>query len=98
MNKFLRFTAGLVIGSVTTAVLYALYQQTEEEMRVNLVEAVREHFLTASSEEIEVVWIFDSPIRDGVFAGGLNYKDGHSISFEIEEHSHQIIKSVTVDF
>ena len=94
MNKLLKFGVGLSLGMVAGAALYYSYQQNEDNLRVELVDAVREYF---SDEEIDVVWLFDEPIREGVFAGGLNYEDGRSISFEIEEKSHKIIKNITVD-
>lgn len=96
MDKFLKFATGLAIGAASTAALYALYQQSEESLRVDLVDVIRDYF-SSDKEQIEVVWLFDEPVREGVFAGGLSYEDGRCISFEIEEKSYHIIKNVTVD-
>ncbi|HEY0222594.1 hypothetical protein [Lactovum miscens] len=89
MSKFWKFGLGLAVGAAAGAGLYMAYQKNEDDLRRDLVDAVRTHF---DLEEIDVVWLFDEPIREGVFAGGLNLSSGKSISFEIEEKSQKIIK------
>jgi hypothetical protein len=94
MSKLWKFGLGLAVGAAAGAGLYLAYQKNEDNLRIELVDAVREYF---ASEDIDVVWLFDEPLRENVFAGGLNFADGRSISFEIEEKSHKIIKEVEVD-
>ncbi|MDR0299514.1 MAG: hypothetical protein LBI13_05455 [Streptococcaceae bacterium] len=89
MGKLWKFGVGLAVGAVAGVGLYLAYQQNEDKLRVELVEAVRASF---GDEEIDVVWLFDEPVRDGVFSGGLNLADGRSITFEIEEKSQRIIR------
>ncbi|GAB2024367.1 hypothetical protein [Lactovum odontotermitis] len=91
MGKFWKFGVGLAVGAVAGAGLYLAYQQNEDNLRAELIEAARDYF---DEEEIDVVWLFDEPLRENVFAGGLNFASGKSISFEIEEKSQKIIKEV----
>ncbi|MDR2977565.1 MAG: hypothetical protein LBV19_09815 [Streptococcaceae bacterium] len=94
MSKLWKFGVGLAVGAVAGAGLYLAYQKNEDNLRIELVDAVRDYF---DGQDIDVVWLFDEPLRENVFAGGLNFTDGRSISFEIEEKSHKIIKEVEVD-
>ena len=93
-SKYLKFGIGLALGAIAGAGLYYAYQNNEDNLRIELVESVREQF---SDREIDVVWLYDEAIRPGVFAGGLNFKDGESLTFEIEEASHKIIKKEVVE-
>lgn len=86
MSKLLKFGAGLAAGAVVGAVALRMYQKAEDNLRVELVAAVRAAY---SDAEIDVVWIFDEPVRPGVFTGGLNIAD-KTVSFEIEEESMQV--------
>ena len=91
MTKLWKFGLGLVLGAVTGAALYRTYQNAEDKIRVELVDWVREHF---KDQEIDVVWLFDEPIHEHIFAGGLNLANGSSINFEINEVTLEITQEV----
>ena len=77
---------GLAAGAVAGAVALRAYQKAEESLRFELVDAVREVY---GDREIDVVWIFDEPIRPGIFTGGLIVED-KIINFEVEEGSMRV--------
>lgn len=86
MSKLLKFGAGLAVGAVVGAIGLHVYQKAEEDLRVELVDAVREFY---KDHDIDVVWIFDIPVRVGIFKGGLII-DGKTINFEVEEGSMKV--------
>jgi hypothetical protein len=90
MSKIVKFGIGLAAGAVVGALAYRAYQRAEDGLRVELVDSVREAY---ADKEITVVWLFDAPVREGIFAGGLvvsTNDEESSIEFEIEEKTRVI--------
>lgn len=85
MGRLLKLTFGLAAGAIVGIFAYRAYKVAEDNLRLELVEAVRKAY---SAEEIEVVWLFDEPVRAGVFSGGLVLEavaGNQTVEFEIEE-------------
>ncbi|MDR0200453.1 MAG: hypothetical protein LBI43_07815 [Streptococcaceae bacterium] len=93
MRKLLKFGAGLAVGVAAGLVAYKVYQDSEDNLRHELVEAAREHF---AGREIEAVWLFDKAVDAGLYEGGVLIKaeDGHTEStiFSVDEDHYGVVE------
>lgn len=93
MNKILKLGIGLAAGAATVHIAYDAYQNLADNLRRDLIAAVRNRF---SNLPIAAVWIFDDPDHGAIFKGGVIVKyfdeSVKNLSFEIDAENLEITK------
>ncbi|EKF52265.1 hypothetical protein [Lactococcus garvieae] len=81
MKKYLKVGLGVLAGIAGAQVLYQGYKHVEENLRAEVIEAVREAF---ADRDIQAVWIFEEADRGAIYKGGIILGENQSIDFEID--------------
>ena len=81
MKKYLKVGLGVLAGIAGAQVLYQGYKHVEENLRAEVIEAVREAF---ADRDIQAVWIFEEADRGAIYKGGIILGENQSIVFEID--------------
>ncbi len=81
MKKYLKVGLGGLAGIAGAQVLHQGYKHVEENLRAEVIEAVREAF---ADRDIQAVWIFEEADRGAIYKGGIILGENQSIDFEID--------------
>ncbi|MCH1722821.1 hypothetical protein [Lactococcus formosensis] len=87
MKKYLKVGLGLLAGVAGARVLYQSYKHVEENLRAEVIQAVREAF---ADRDIQAVWIFEDADRGAIYKGGVIFGENHNINFEIDGETLEI--------
>lgn len=93
MKRLIKFGLGVVTGALVASAIYQGYQELSDQLRDDLVEAVREHF---SDLPILTLWLFDDPEQGTIFKGGViigqEDSDLQNIAFEINAENLEVLE------
>ena len=87
MKKYLKVGLGLLAGVAGARVLYQSYKHVEENLRAEVIQAVREAF---ADRDIQAVWIFEDADRGAIYKGGVIVGENQNINFEIDGETLEI--------
>ncbi|MEY8443484.1 hypothetical protein [Lactococcus ileimucosae] len=81
MKKYFKVGLGLLAAIAGAQILYRGYKHIEENLRGELIEAVRKSF---ADQDIQVVWLFEEADRGAIYKGGVVVGENQNINFEID--------------
>lgn len=87
MKKYLKVGLGLLAGIAGAQILYQGYKHVEENLRAEVIEAVRRAF---ADRDIQAVWIFEDADRGAIYKGGVILGENQNINFEINGETLEI--------